>query len=120
VTDAIEYELPLGAIGGWGVGCCGGGMEAAFDYRHKRLPEILAIAARQAGAKSVGIHRLWKRISILQVQQGIAVDDVALEDEDGDAADVPDIDGRSPSTTRMSARRLGAIWPSSVQPNWRA
>jgi ligand-binding SRPBCC domain-containing protein len=48
VTDAIEYALPVGALGPLGGGLVRRQMEKAFAYRQKRLPEILAIAARQA------------------------------------------------------------------------
>jgi len=48
VTDEIEYELPAGILGGLGGGLVRGKMAAAFAFRQKRLPEILAVAARQA------------------------------------------------------------------------
>jgi ligand-binding SRPBCC domain-containing protein len=52
VTDAIEYELPYGALGRMGCALVRRRMEAAFDYRQKRLQEILAIAARQAARRA--------------------------------------------------------------------
>jgi ligand-binding SRPBCC domain-containing protein len=48
VSDAIEYELPYGLIGRLGSVLVRGQLERTFAFRHKRLPEILATAARQA------------------------------------------------------------------------
>jgi ligand-binding SRPBCC domain-containing protein len=48
VTDAIDYALPGGALGALAVGRVRGQIENAFEFRQKRLPEILAIASRQA------------------------------------------------------------------------
>jgi ligand-binding SRPBCC domain-containing protein len=51
VTDAIEYELPLGALGRMGGGLARRRLEQSFAYRQKRLPEILEAAARQAARR---------------------------------------------------------------------
>ena len=48
VADEIDFALPygvLGQIGGWMVKR---ELRRTFAYRQKRLPEILAVAARQA------------------------------------------------------------------------
>jgi ligand-binding SRPBCC domain-containing protein len=51
VTDAIEYELPYGALGRMGGAMVRRRLEEVFTYRQKRLPEILAAAARQAARR---------------------------------------------------------------------
>jgi ligand-binding SRPBCC domain-containing protein len=48
VADVIEYESPGGAVGWLAEDMIRRRFEEAFGYRHKRLPEILAIAAQQA------------------------------------------------------------------------
>lgn len=48
VTDTIDYALPSGIIGIFGAGRIRGQLEQSFAYRQKRLPEILAAAAKQA------------------------------------------------------------------------
>jgi ligand-binding SRPBCC domain-containing protein len=48
VTDEIEFALPLGVVGRLGGVLVRRQLATAFAYRQKRLPEILAVAARQA------------------------------------------------------------------------
>lgn len=48
VTDSIDYELPLGVFGKLGTGIARGQLEKGWEYRKRRLPEVLAAAARQA------------------------------------------------------------------------
>jgi ligand-binding SRPBCC domain-containing protein len=48
VADEIEYALPFGFIGRLGGVLVRRQLERVFAYRQKRLPEILAAAARQA------------------------------------------------------------------------
>ncbi|MGA2673620.1 MAG: SRPBCC family protein [Terracidiphilus sp.] len=48
VSDEIEYELPYGLLGRLGGGILRRKLAQSFAYRQKRLPEILAVAARQA------------------------------------------------------------------------
>jgi ligand-binding SRPBCC domain-containing protein len=48
VSDEIEYSLPYGFIGRIGGALVRRKMAQSFAYRQKRLPEILAAAARQA------------------------------------------------------------------------
>lgn len=48
VTDSIEYALPGGIFGALAGGLVRKQMEQGFEFRHQRLPEILAVAARQA------------------------------------------------------------------------
>jgi len=48
VTDAVEFALPLGILGRLAEGLVSKELERSFAYRQKRLPEILAIASRQA------------------------------------------------------------------------
>lgn len=48
VTDAIEYTMPGGAFGDFAARAVLKQLAKSFEYRQKRLPEILAIAARQA------------------------------------------------------------------------
>jgi ligand-binding SRPBCC domain-containing protein len=52
VTDSIEYALPGGVFGGLAAGLVGKQLEKSFEYRQKRLPEVLAAAARQAMQRS--------------------------------------------------------------------
>jgi ligand-binding SRPBCC domain-containing protein len=51
VTDAIEYELPFGVLGRLGAAFVRRHLKRSFAYRQKRLPEILAAAARQAALR---------------------------------------------------------------------
>ena len=51
VTDAIDYELPFGWIGQLGAPLVRRQLKRSFAYRQKRLPEILAAAARQAAQR---------------------------------------------------------------------
>ena len=48
VSDEIEYALPYGFIGRIGGALVRRKLSQSFSYRQKRLPEILAAAARQA------------------------------------------------------------------------
>ena len=48
VSDEIEYALPFGWIGSLGGLLVQRSLARSFAYRQKRLPEILAAAARQA------------------------------------------------------------------------
>jgi ligand-binding SRPBCC domain-containing protein len=48
VSDRIEFELPYGSVGQMGGVFVRRNLEKSFAYRQKRLPEILATAARQA------------------------------------------------------------------------
>jgi ligand-binding SRPBCC domain-containing protein len=48
VSDAIDFELPYGVVGKVGAAFVRGQLAKSFAHRHKRLPEILAAAARQA------------------------------------------------------------------------
>jgi ligand-binding SRPBCC domain-containing protein len=48
VSDEIEFALPYGPIGRMGEGLLRRQLERSFAHRQKRLPEILAAAARQA------------------------------------------------------------------------
>jgi ligand-binding SRPBCC domain-containing protein len=48
VADEIEYALPYGFLGRLGGLLVKRQLEQSFAHRHKRLPEILAVAARQA------------------------------------------------------------------------
>ncbi len=48
VSDAVEYELPYGLIGRIGAVMVRRQLRRAFVYRQKRLPEILAVTAKQA------------------------------------------------------------------------
>jgi len=48
VSDSIEFALPYGWVGRMGAVLVRRRLERAFAYRQKRLPEILAVAARQA------------------------------------------------------------------------
>jgi ligand-binding SRPBCC domain-containing protein len=52
VTDALEYELPYGWLGRVGAVLVRRRLENWFAYRRKRLPEILAAAARQAARRT--------------------------------------------------------------------
>jgi ligand-binding SRPBCC domain-containing protein len=51
VTDAIDFALPGGPLGALAGGRVRSQMEKAFEFRQKRLPEILAIASRQAAQR---------------------------------------------------------------------
>jgi ligand-binding SRPBCC domain-containing protein len=51
VTDAIEYELPGGWLGKLAGGAVWKQMQQGFEFRHKRLPEVLAAAQGQAGRR---------------------------------------------------------------------
>lgn len=48
VTDAVEYALPGGVFGALAGGLVRKQLQQSFDYRQKRLPEVLAAASRQA------------------------------------------------------------------------
>ena len=48
VSDDIEYVMPFGSIGGIASGFVRRQLDQSFAYRHERLPEILALASRQA------------------------------------------------------------------------
>ena len=52
IADEIEYALPYGFIGRLGGVLFQRELEKAFAHRQKRLPEILAAAARQAARRS--------------------------------------------------------------------
>lgn len=52
VTDRIAFELPFKAAGRIGDLLAQRAMAQLFAYRQKRLPEILAAAARQAARRS--------------------------------------------------------------------
>jgi ligand-binding SRPBCC domain-containing protein len=52
VTDSIDYALPGGIFGNLAAGAVLKQLAKSFEYRQKRLPEILAIAQRQAGQRS--------------------------------------------------------------------
>jgi ligand-binding SRPBCC domain-containing protein len=52
VSDEIEYALPYGFIGRIGGALVRRKLIQSFAYRQKRLPEILAVAARQAVTRS--------------------------------------------------------------------
>lgn len=48
VSDTVEFELPFGWFGTLGVGFVKRNFRQMFEYRQKRLPEILEAASRQA------------------------------------------------------------------------
>jgi ligand-binding SRPBCC domain-containing protein len=48
VMDSIDYALPGGIFGNFAAGAVLKQLTKSFEYRQKRLPEILAIAQRQA------------------------------------------------------------------------
>lgn len=48
VSDAVDYELPGGIAGALAAGRVWKQLEESFAFRHKRLPEILTAAQRQA------------------------------------------------------------------------
>jgi len=52
VTDSIEYALPGGIFGDLAAGSVWIQLRKSFEFRHKRLPEILQIATRQAARQS--------------------------------------------------------------------
>jgi ligand-binding SRPBCC domain-containing protein len=52
VADEIEYVLPYGFIGRIGAMLARRRLAQSFAYRQKRLPEILAVAARQAARRA--------------------------------------------------------------------
>lgn len=51
VSDEVEFELPYGWLGRVGGVLVRRKLVKSFAYRQKRLPEILAIAARQAAKR---------------------------------------------------------------------
>ena len=51
VSDNIEFAVPGGALGRLGEGLVRAQMAKGFAYRQSRLPEILAIVARQAAQR---------------------------------------------------------------------
>jgi ligand-binding SRPBCC domain-containing protein len=48
VTDSIQYAMPGNLFGNIAAVSVWNRLEQSFDFRQKRLPEILAAAARQA------------------------------------------------------------------------
>jgi ligand-binding SRPBCC domain-containing protein len=52
VTDEIEFALPYGLIGQIGGVFVKRQLAAQFAHRQQRLPEILAVAARQAARRA--------------------------------------------------------------------
>jgi ligand-binding SRPBCC domain-containing protein len=52
VSDAVEYALPYGLFGRIAGVLVQRRMQRTFKYRHKRLPEILAAASRQAARRA--------------------------------------------------------------------
>jgi ligand-binding SRPBCC domain-containing protein len=48
VSDAFEFELPFGRLGGLAAGLLRRQFASQFAYRQQRLPAILATVARQA------------------------------------------------------------------------
>jgi ligand-binding SRPBCC domain-containing protein len=52
VTDAIEFELPFRVFGQLGAAFVRRHLKRSFAFRQKRLPEILAAAARQAAKRA--------------------------------------------------------------------
>lgn len=48
VSDGVEFELPLGPIATPAAGMVRGNFKQMFAFRQKKLPEILAAAAKQA------------------------------------------------------------------------
>ncbi len=48
VSDTIDYAVPGGALGRLGEGLVRAQMQKGFAFRQNKLPEILAIVARQA------------------------------------------------------------------------
>jgi ligand-binding SRPBCC domain-containing protein len=52
VSDEIEFVLPYGILGMAAGMLVRRELKTAFAYRHKRLPEILAVAARQAARRA--------------------------------------------------------------------
>lgn len=52
VSDEIDFALPYGLIGRAGGVIVKSQLKRAFAYRHMRLPEILAVAARQAARRA--------------------------------------------------------------------
>jgi ligand-binding SRPBCC domain-containing protein len=52
VTDAIEFALPFGRLGRLAGLLVRRDLQKTFAYRQKRLPEILAAAARQAAKRA--------------------------------------------------------------------
>jgi ligand-binding SRPBCC domain-containing protein len=52
VTDSIEYALPGGIFGDFAARAVLKQFAKSFEYRRKRLPEILAVVARQAAQRA--------------------------------------------------------------------
>jgi ligand-binding SRPBCC domain-containing protein len=52
VTDSIDFELPAGFLNALASSRVWKQLEESFAFRQKRLPEILAIASRQAARKT--------------------------------------------------------------------
>ncbi len=52
LSDEIEYVLPYGFIGRLAAMLVRRRLNQSFAYRQKRLPEILAVAARQAARRA--------------------------------------------------------------------
>ncbi len=52
VTDAIDFELPIGLLNALASSRVWNQLQESFAFRQKRLAEILAIASRQAGRRA--------------------------------------------------------------------
>jgi ligand-binding SRPBCC domain-containing protein len=52
VSDRVEFELPFGLIGRLGGAMIRRQLEESFEYRQKRLPEILSAASQQAARRA--------------------------------------------------------------------
>ena len=52
VIDAVEFALPGGIFAGLFAGHIRKQLDQSFAFRHKKLPEILAAASRQAAQRS--------------------------------------------------------------------
>jgi ligand-binding SRPBCC domain-containing protein len=51
VNDEIDYSLPFGVLGQLSAALVRRQLEKSFEHRQQRLPEILAVAARQAAKR---------------------------------------------------------------------
>ena len=52
VTDSIDYAMPGGVFGNLAAGTVWKQLKKSFEFRQKRLPELLAIATRQASQRA--------------------------------------------------------------------
>ena len=52
VSDTVDYALPGGIFGNLAGGTVWKQLEQSFEFRQKRLPEILAAAASQAARRA--------------------------------------------------------------------